>query len=135
MAGEHQHHLISDLYQRRNVALSIAHSSVEELFERDFAQALLIKSIQVKVKPYGVDKTIQLLDVTVDKFFFPYDPRSDEQFIEPIKSRNEEEPLEPLPAAMDPYYPNSIGLVSDPAKFQMLYHPDKVKDDIQSKGG
>jgi hypothetical protein len=50
--------LIKDLYQRKNVSLAIAESAVDELYERDFGQALLLKSIQVKVRPWGLGKTI-----------------------------------------------------------------------------
>ena len=117
------------------MALSIAHSTVDDLFEKDFAHALLLKSIQVRVQPYGLEKTIQLLDIAVEKFYFPYDRRADDMFIESIKTGNDNEPLEPVPASMDPYYPNSIGVVNDPAKFERLYHPDKVKEDILIKGG
>jgi len=71
----------------------------------------------------------------VEKYFFPYDRRADDQFIEPIKNLNDNEPLEPVPPTMDPYYPNSIGRVTDPSTFEMLYHPDRVKEDLSNRGG
>ena len=66
----------------------------------------------------------------MEKYFFPYDQRADDQFIEPIKTLNDSEPLEPVPATMDPYYPNSIARVTDPSTFERLYHPDRVKEDL-----
>ena len=36
---------------------------------------------------------------------------------------------------MDPYYPNSVSRVTDATRYEMLYHPDKVREDAQNKGG
>jgi len=36
---------------------------------------------------------------------------------------------------MDPYYPNSVARVTDPGRYELLYHPEKVKEDEQNKGG
>lgn len=36
---------------------------------------------------------------------------------------------------MDPYYPNSVARVTDPGRYELLYHPEKVKEDAQNKGG
>ena len=117
------------------MSLAIAESAVDELYERDFGQALLLKSIQVKVRPWGLGKTMQLLNTAVEKFFFPYDQRHDDKYIESIPNSYENDPREPVPAVMDPYYPNSVSRVTDPTRFEMLYHPDKVKEDAQSKEG
>ena len=76
-----------------------------------------------------------MLSTAVEKFFFPYDQRQDDKYIESIPNHDENEPREPIPAVMDPYYPNSVTRVTDPTRFEMLYHPDKVKEDAQSKGG
>ena len=132
---EHQHTLIQDLYQKKNVSLAIAQSAIEDIYEKDFGQALLLKSIQVKVRPWGLGKTIQLLSTAVEKFFFPYDQRQDDKYIESIPTHDDSEPREPVPPVMDPYYPNSVSRVTDPTRFEMLYHPDKVKEDAQNKGG
>lgn len=123
------------MYQRKNLSLAIAESAVEELYERDFGQALLLKSIQVKVRPWGLGKTIQLLSTAVEKYFFPYDQRQDDKYIESIPHHDDTEPREPLPSVMDPYYPNSIVRVTDATRYEMLYHPDKVREDAQNKGG
>ncbi len=87
------------------------------------------------MKPWGLGKTIQILGTAVEKYFFPYDFRADDKYIESIPNGDESEPREPVPAAMDPYYPNSVGRVTDAGRFEMLYHPDKVREDAQSKGG
>lgn len=78
---------------------------------------------------------MQLLGTAVEKYFFPYDFRADDKYIESIPDHDESEPREPIPALMDPYYPNSVSRVTDASRFEMLYHPDKAKEDAQSKGG
>ena len=56
-------------------------------------------------------------------------------YIESIGRDSDCEPREPEAAPMDPYYPNSVARVTDPGRYELLYHPEKVKEDAQNKGG
>ena len=67
------------------------------------------------------------MGTVVEKFFFPYDRREDDQFIEDNLN-------EPIACEMDPYYPNSLGMKEAKA-FELLYSPDNVKEDLANKGG
>ena len=112
-------------YKGTQVSLHLAAGVVTWLLD-SVAHALLLKEVEAKMKPYGLEWFLRDMATVTEYYMNNGDQRADDRFIV-----DEEEPV---PSSLDAYLPQSFK-VSKPSEFPMLYSPDRRIDDELSKTG
>jgi len=108
-------------------SFSAASASVDFLLDQ-VAFALLMKEVEKKMKPHGMEFFLRDMATVVEYYLNNGDQRADDRYIVP------EDEYEPAPSLLDSYLPQSFK-VNRQAAFGMLYSPEKRLEDELSRTG
>jgi hypothetical protein len=111
----------------KSASFSAASACVGFLLDQ-VAFALLMKEVEKKMKPHGMEFFLRDMATVVEYYLNNGDQRSDDKYIVP------EDEYEPAPSLLDSYLPQSFK-VNRQAAFGMLYSPEKRLEDELSRTG
>jgi hypothetical protein len=111
----------------KSASFSAASASVDFLLDQ-VAFALLMKEVEKKMKPHGMEFFLRDMATVVEYYLNNGDQRADDRYIVP------EDEYEPAPSLLDSYLPQSFK-VNRQAAFGMLYSPEKRLEDELSRTG
>jgi hypothetical protein len=111
----------------KSASFSAASACVGFLLDQ-VAFALLMKEVEKKMKPHGMEFFLRDMATVVEYYLNNGDQRADDKYIVP------EDEYEPAPSLLDSYLPQSFK-VNRQAAFGMLYSPDKRLEDELSRTG
>ena len=111
----------------KSASLSAASASVDFLLDQ-VAFALLMKEVEKKMKPHGIEFFLRDMATVVEYYLNNGDQRADDRYIVP------EDEYEPAPSLLDSYLPQSFK-VNRQAAFGMLYSPERRLEDELSRTG
>ena len=111
----------------KSASFSAASASLDFLLDQ-VAFALLMKEVEKKMKPHGMEFFLRDMATVVEYYLNNGDQRADDKYIVP------EDEYEPAPSLLDSYLPQSFK-VNRQAAFGMLYSPEKRLEDELSRTG